>query len=191
MTSTLSDIELIVNYKTSGDKQLVGELFKRYTNFVFSVCMKYLKNSYDSEDATMQIFEKLFTDLQRFEVANFKSWLHVIAKNYCMMKLRKPNREIYTDNFVEKDFDLHHEAANEKEQQLLALEKAIAELPADQRNCVELFYINQKSYKEITEQTGYDYNKVKSYIQNGKRNLQLKLQHIVVTIILILFYIFK
>jgi RNA polymerase sigma-70 factor (ECF subfamily) len=191
LTSTLSDIELIVNYKTSGDKQLVGELFKRYTNFVFSVCMKYLKNSYDSEDATMQIFEKLFTDLQRFEVANFKSWLHVIAKNYCMMKLRKPNREIYTDNFVEKDFDLHHEAANEKEQQLLALEKAIAELPADQRNCVELFYINQKSYKEITEQTGYDYNKVKSYIQNGKRNLQLKLQHIVVTIILILFYIFK
>ena len=191
MTSTLSDIELIVNYKTSGDKQLVGELFKRYTNFVFSVCMKYLKNSYDSEDATMQIFEKIFTDLQRFEVANFKSWLHVIAKNYCMMKLRKPNREIYTDNFVEKDFDLHHEAANEKEQQLLALEKAIAELPADQRNCVELFYINQKSYKEITQQTGYDYNKVKSYIQNGKRNLQLKLQHIVVTIILILFYIFK
>lgn len=191
MTNTLSDIELIVNYKTSGDKQLVGELFKRYTNFVFSVCMKYLKNSYDSEDATMQIFEKLFTDLQRFEVANFKSWLHVIAKNYCMMKLRKPNREIYTDNFVEKDFDLHHEAANEKEQQLLALEKAIAELPADQKNCVELFYINQKSYKEITEQTGYDYNKVKSYIQNGKRNLQLKLQHIVVTIILILFYIFK
>lgn len=191
MTNTLSDIELIVNYKTSGDKQLVGELFKRYTNFVFSICMKYLKNSYDSEDATMQIFEKLFTDLQRFEVANFKSWLHVIAKNYCMMKLRKPNREIYTDNFVEKDFDLHHEAANEKEQQLLALEKAIAELPADQRNCVELFYINQKSYKEITEQTGYDYNKVKSYIQNGKRNLQLKLQHIVVTIILILFYIFK
>jgi len=191
LTNTLSDIELIVNYKTSGDKQLVGELFKRYTNFVFSVCMKYLKNSYDSEDATMQIFEKLFTDLQRFEVANFKSWLHVIAKNYCMMKLRKPNREIYTDNFVEKDFDLHHEAANEKEQQLLALEKAIAELPADQRNCVELFYINQKSYKEIIEQTGYDYNKVKSYIQNGKRNLQLKLQHIVVTIILILFYIFK
>jgi RNA polymerase sigma-70 factor (ECF subfamily) len=191
LTSTLSDIELIVNYKTSGDKQLVGELFKRYTNFVFSVCMKYLKNSYDSEDATMQIFEKIFTDLQRFEVANFKSWLHVIAKNYCMMKLRKPNREIYTDNFVEKDFDLHHEAANEKEQQLLALEKAIAELPADQRNCVELFYINQKSYKEITQQTGYDYNKVKSYIQNGKRNLQLKLQHIVVTIILILFYIFK
>jgi len=191
LTNTLSDIELIVNYKTSGDKQLVGELFKRYTNFVFSVCMKYLKNSYDSEDATMQIFEKLFTDLQRFEVANFKSWLHVIAKNYCMMKLRKPNREIYTDNFVEKDFDLHHEAANEKEQQLLALEKAIAELPADQKNCVELFYINQKSYKEITEQTGYDYNKVKSYIQNGKRNLQLKLQHIVVTIILILFYIFK
>jgi RNA polymerase sigma-70 factor (ECF subfamily) len=191
LTNTLSDIELIVNYKTSGDKQLVGELFKRYTNFVFSVCMKYLKNSYDSEDATMQIFEKLFTDLQRFEVANFKSWLHVIAKNYCMMKLRKPNREIYTDNFVEKDFDLHHEAANEKEQQLLALEKAIAELPADQRNCVELFYINQKSYKEITEQTGYDYNKVKSYIQNGKRNLQLKLQHIVVTISLILVYIFK
>jgi RNA polymerase sigma-70 factor (ECF subfamily) len=191
LTSTLSDIELIVNYKTSGDKQLVGELFKRYTNFVFSVCMKYLKNSYDSEDATMQIFEKLFTDLQRFEVANFKSWLHVIAKNYCMMKLRKPNREIYTDNFVEKDFDLHHEAANEKEHQLLALEKAIAELPTDQRKCVELFYINQKSYKEITEQTGYDYNKVKSYIQNGKRNLQLKLQHIVATIILILFYIFK
>lgn len=191
MTHSLTDIELIAQYKSSGDKHLVGELFKRYTNFVFSVCMKYLKNSYDSEDATMQIFEKLFTDLQRFEVANFKSWLHVIAKNYCMMKLRKPDREIYTDNFMEKDFLLHQDVKDDKEERLRALEKAILELPIDQRKCVELFYLNEKSYKEISDETGFDYNKVKSYIQNGKRNLQIKLQHLIASIIIFLIYIFN
>jgi len=186
----LSDIEIISLYKTNDDKVLVGELFTRYTDFVFAVCMKYLRNTYDCEDATMQIFEKLIIDLKRFEVNNFKSWLHVIAKNYCMMKLRKPDREIYIEKFMEKDLEFHQDNSQEKEQQLQALEKAITELTTEQKQCVELFYIQQKSYTEISDATGFDYKKVKSYIQNGKRNLQIKLQHITIAIAIIINWLF-
>jgi RNA polymerase sigma factor (sigma-70 family) len=102
-------------YKDSKNKDYVGELYRRYTGFVVAVCRNYLNNTADCEDACMQIFEKLFNDLLRFEVANFKSWLHVIAKNHCMMILRKPHREIFTDQFVEKHDAIHLHEAKEKD----------------------------------------------------------------------------
>lgn len=179
-------------YKDSKNKDYVGELYKRYTGFVVAVCRNYLNNTADCEDACMQIFEKLFSDLLRFEVANFKSWLHVIAKNHCMMILRKPHREIFTDQFVEKLDAVHLQDAKEKEEMLQQLEQAITELTTEQKVCVELFYIQEKSYKEIESITGYDYNKVKSYIQNGKRNLQLRLNKIIFTALaLLVLYIFN
>lgn len=173
-------------YKSSKDKDYVGELFTRYTGFVVSICRNYLHNLEDCEDASMQIFEKLFNDLLRFEVANFKSWLHVITKNHCMMMLRKPQREIFTDQFVEKDDAFHLHEAKEKEEMLQQLESAIQELTEEQKKCVQLFFIEEKSYKEIESLTGYDYKQVKSYIQNGKRNLQHKLNKIIFTAIALL-----
>jgi RNA polymerase sigma-70 factor (ECF subfamily) len=53
------------------------------------------------------------------------------------------------------------------------LEKCIETLGDEQKQCVKLFYLQEKCYKEITESTGFDMNKVKSYIQNGKRNLKI------------------
>lgn len=180
-----SDIELIKNYKQSNKTLYVGELYKRYTRFVFLISMKYLKNETDSKEAVMQIFEKLLTDLKKHKIENFKSWLHVVTKNFCFQELRRRQNfqkkhdeyENFSTSFMEKEEEMHHSIEQQKEIKLQALEKAVSELNNEQRKCIELFYLQEKSYKEVVELTGFEMKKVKSYIQNGKRNLKLLLQN--------------
>jgi len=180
-----SDNDLIMNYKQSSNTLFAGELYKRYTRFVFLISLKYLKNEDLSKDAVMAIFEKILTDLKKHEIENFKSWLHVVTKNFCLQELRKNKSlqkkhndyENFSNLFMEKEEDLHHTFENESEKKLLMLEKALEGLNNEQKTCVKLFYLQEKSYKEITEITGFDVNKVKSFIQNGKRNLKISLQN--------------
>lgn len=156
-------------------------LFERYTALVFGVCMKYLKNEDDTKDAVMLIFEKLSDDLKKHEIAYFKGWLHTVAKNHCLMQLRsKQSLKLKTDElkkdvkeFVEINYSLHPTNDNIKEKQLVQLEVAIKSLKDEQRMCVELFYLKEKSYQEIAEVTGFSLNNVKSFIQNGKRNIKI------------------
>lgn len=178
------DDELVKHYRISGDKMAVGELFKRHSLMCFAVCNKYLRNEEQAEDAAMNIFEKLFEDLKKHEVQNFKSWLHSVCRNYCLMQLRKQEMKIsknmvYLDDdttFMELQNFLHQETSEaDKEQKLRMLENAIKELKDKQRECIELFYLQQKSYDEISRLTGYTNNDVKSNIQNGKRNLKILL----------------
>jgi RNA polymerase sigma factor (sigma-70 family) len=179
------DADLIRQYKQTLDTAFAGELYERYTHLVFGVCMKYLKNEEDSKDAVMQIFEKLLTELKHHEVTNFKSWLHVLAKNHCLMWLRsarvRHQKSIITFEIkedVETEGFMHPSGEDNGtlEENLVALEKGMQELPVEQKRCIELFYLQQKCYKEITEITGYEMKKVKSYIQNGKRNLKIYLE---------------
>jgi RNA polymerase sigma-70 factor (ECF subfamily) len=172
-----SDLELVSLFKESGDNSYIGELFKRYAHLIFGVCMKYLKDEEDSKDAVMQIFEKLPEDLKKHEITNFKGWLHSVAKNHCLMELRsktaKQEKDIQLkveyETFMEYDEELHLN----KEQELVNLEEAIKELKEEQKICIELFYLHEKSYQEVVAITGYEMNKVKSCIQNGKRNLKI------------------
>ncbi len=180
------DNELIKLYKRTADTAYAGELYERYVHLVYGVCMKYLKNEEDSKDASMQIFEKLLVELKTHDVANFKSWLHVLAKNHCLMWLRsarvKQQKSIITYEVtedVETGNGLHllkDEESGNLEVHLVALEKGLLDLPVEQKQCIELFYLQGKCYKEITDITGYEMKKVKSYIQNGKRNLKIYLE---------------
>jgi RNA polymerase sigma-70 factor (ECF subfamily) len=178
------DNELIRLYRRTSDTAHAGELYERYVHLVYGVCMKYLKNEEDSKDAVMQIFEKLLVELKSHEITNFKSWLHVLAKNHCLMWLRsarvRHEKSILTfevSEDMENGNGLHltEEDVN-LEDNLVMLEKGIQVLPAEQKQCIELFYLQQKCYKEIVEISGYDLKKVKSYIQNGKRNLKIYLE---------------
>jgi RNA polymerase sigma factor (sigma-70 family) len=174
------DLQLVAMYKQTDNNNCIGVLFQRYTHLIFGVCMKYLKNEADAEDASMQIFEKLLSDLKKHEVQQFKGWLHMVCKNYCLMQLRsgaskqKHNKAIQAEfgSFVESDNDLHQLLENTKEMQLTFMEECMKKLNAEQKLCVELFFLQEKSYKEITTITSYSVNNVKSYIQNGKRNLK-------------------
>lgn len=174
--SGLADNELIDLYKQSGDTAFVGVLFNRYMTAVYGVCLKYLKDRDVSKDAVMQIFEKLIDSLKEHEIVYFKSWLYTTAKNHCLMAIRSQkgrNFQEFSPDIMENGSLLHPEDEPEMESNLVKLEKCIEHLAAEQKHCVTLFYLQHKCYREIVEITGFDDNKVKSYIQNGKRNLKL------------------
>lgn len=179
--SSLSDLELVALYQKSADKKIVGELFRRYTRFVFLVCMNYLEDEEKARDAAMQVFENLFVTLARHGIRNFKSWLHVVTKNHCLMQLRQEKHQQIVPEEWEKVYPGNMESPslmnpyNDEEESLQDLEKAILMLSKEQRICIELFYLKKKSYLEIVEITGDSYQQVKSNIQNGKRNLKILL----------------
>lgn len=162
-------------YKRSGDLAVLGELYQRYMDLVYGVCLKYYKESERAKDSVMQIFEELVTKLQKHEVENFKAWLHQLAKNHCLMQLRTP-RNLKTVEFnpdtVQSGENLHLNAVLEKEENFKRLEKCLENLAEEQRETITLFYLNGKCYNEIVEITGIEWNRVRSYIQNGRRNLK-------------------
>jgi RNA polymerase sigma factor (sigma-70 family) len=170
------DAKLIAEYKNTGDLDALGTLYNKYMHLVFGVCLNYFKDEEQSKDAVMQIFEELVTKLKVHEVQNFKSWLHVLTRNHCLMALRKSakqNNVSIDDTFVENSEFVHLDIDNTKETQLTIMEKCMETLPEEQRKSVDLFYLQEKCYKEVADITGYDMLKVKSYIQNGKRNLKI------------------
>lgn len=176
-----SDNEVINLYLTSGDNSWVGLLYERYGHLVLGLCIKYLRNRDEAADAAMQIFEGLLSDLKKHKITYFKSWLYAYSKNFCLMALRrrqstlKKELELHENVHLVMDFsDPSH--LHEKEKQVLLLEKAIALLNPEQKTCIHLFYLQNKSYSEICGLTGYSANDVKSYIQNGKRNLKIKME---------------
>lgn len=170
------DLALIASYKSSGNLDVLGILYNRYMHLVFGVCLNYLKDEEQSKDAVMQIFEELVVKLKIHEVQNFKSWLHVLSRNHCLMALRKNSKHTtvsLADAFVENTEFVHLDIDDTKETKLTVMEMCMKTLPEEQRVSVDLFYLQEKCYKEVVELTGYDMSKVKSYIQNGKRNLKI------------------
>jgi len=171
------DKELLIAFKQTGNINLLSTLYQRYMDLVFGVCLKYFKDAERSKDAVMDIFDELNTKLRVHEVENFKSWLHVLARNHCLMQLRSP-RNIKTTEFnpvfmySEQNTHLNGEVL-EKEENFKKLEQCMDSLPDEQKQAVQLFYLESKCYNEIAAITGFDWNKVRSYIQNGKRNLKL------------------
>jgi RNA polymerase sigma factor (sigma-70 family) len=179
-TEKLSDAELLKQYRETGDKFFVGELFKRYSHLVFGVCLSYFKDKDESKDAVMHIFEKLFEGLRRNEVQHFPAWLSFVSRNFCISELRKKKvRSAREEEMTyETKLDLMEEPMPETEVQAGQVEAALKTLKDDQRICVELFFLKGKSYKEISEVTGFSDKEVKSFIQNGKRNLKISLSTI-------------
>jgi RNA polymerase sigma factor (sigma-70 family) len=174
--SEMTDQELLAQFKLSGDLNWAGMLYNRYTSMVYGVCLKYLKDREEAKDAVMQLFEKLTTTLKTHEIEHFKSWLYVTARNQCLMQLRSKKGK-YTEEIspllMETSTEVHLEERDEMESNLSKLENCIEKLGHEHKACVQMFFLQQKCYKDITVLTGFDLNKVKSFIQNGKRNLKI------------------
>lgn len=175
-STVVSEAEMLLAYRKTGDLEILGKLYGKYMDLVFGLCLKYLKDEDRSKDAVMQIFEQLITKLKIHEVSNFKSWLYTLSRNYCLMEIRLLNKHEFVnidDVGVETSTVLHQDEENLKESQLTHMGKCMETLPEEQRLSVDLFYLQQKCYKEVADITGFEINKVKSYIQNGKRNLKI------------------
>ncbi|WP_080057897.1 RNA polymerase sigma factor [Spirosoma aerolatum] len=174
---------LLAAYRATGDLAILGELYEQHMELIYAVCFNYLRDEEEAKDAVMNLFEQLITDLRRHDVQQFGPWLHSVARNYCLMQLRKSqahptvalvnqaesdaNGES-TDEFTSDDTDLP-----ELEEDLTRMEACLLMLPSEQQVCLTLFYLERKTYTEVAEQTGYDLKQVKSYLQNGRRNLKI------------------
>lgn len=173
---TKSDAELLGLYLQTDRSEYLGDLYNRYIPLVYGLCLKYLKDASSAEDAVMQIFEVLLDKVGKFEIKEFRTWLYTVAKNHCLQLLRKTKREIVTDfggMVMESDDSAHLFDREEGEMRLAALQKCLEQLPAPQRESVRLFFLEEKSYAEVADETNYQLKSVKSYIQNGKRNLKI------------------
>jgi RNA polymerase sigma factor (sigma-70 family) len=173
------DGELIAAYRQNSDLKIVGELYSRYMQLLYGVCLKYLGESEAAKDAVMDIFEELTQKLLKHEVGNFRGWLYTLAKNHCLMKLRSSGRtkvQSFDPDHMQTAEELHLKDKIEQEEQFDRLSKCIETLAADQKTVIQLFYLQNKCYKEIETTTGMEWKKVRSHIQNGRRNLKICMQ---------------
>lgn len=183
--SRQTDEWLIAQFRDTGDLEFLGTLYERYMHLVFGLCLKYLKDREASRDATMQIFEKLVVEIPKREIENFKPWLHVLTKNYCLMHLRAEKTKTSQQKkmweseafLMESATALHHNDEGKLEEDLEVLKKCIDQLKSEQKECVNLFYIEEKCYQEIADLLDIELKKVKSHIQNGKRNLKICMEN--------------
>lgn len=174
--TAISELELLAEYRSTGNLELLGKLYEQYMPLVFGLCLKYFRDEEQSKDAVMQIFEELVKKLRLHEVTNFKAWLYTLSRNYCLMVLRSSSKHemlSIDENFMENEAFVHLNLEDDTEEKLSIMVKCIEDLPSEQKVSINLFYMEQKCYKEVADQTGFELNKVKSYIQNGKRNLKI------------------
>jgi RNA polymerase sigma factor (sigma-70 family) len=175
----IEDKELLQRYYQENNNEWLGILLQRYTMLLLGVCMKYLKNEEDAKDSVQQVFLKVINDLPKYKVEFFKSWLYMVAKNHCLMKLRDSGKftsEINENVLATADETDTTKRAIEKDIDLNNMEIALEQLNNEQKLCVTLFYLQKKTYQQISENTGYTVMQVKSHIQNGKRNLKIYMQ---------------
>jgi len=179
----LSDEALLKEYKQTGNKELFADLFKKHVTVVYGTCLFYLQNKDEAQDATMQLFEKLMLDINQRDIENFKGWLSFVVRNHCISLIRKKNTHTkHTKSYYEfeyQDSQYETEEAIQKVSDDAMLERMKQVLPSlkePQRICIELFYLKNKSYQDIAADTNYTLNEIKSYIQNGKRNLKLLIE---------------
>jgi RNA polymerase sigma-70 factor (ECF subfamily) len=177
----IEDQQLLQQFYADNNNEWLGILLQRYSLLLFGVCMKYLKNEEEAKDGVQQVFIKAITELHKYKVDYFKSWIYMVAKNHCLMKLRdkgKYTTEINDQLLASPDEITDRKRHIEKDLVLSNLEAALLQLNKEQQLCITLFYLEKKSYQEITISTGFTILQVKSHIQNGKRNLKILMERL-------------
>ncbi len=176
----LSDQELLERFHSDHDNEWLGILLQRYTLLLLGVCMKYLKNEEEAKDSVQQVFLKVIQELHKYKVEFFKSWLYMVAKNHCLMRLREKQGKITAEitdrlaGYADEGSDRQLLLQNDHTLELMT--EALEELNTEQKQCVTLFYLQKKSYQQVSDETGFSMLQVKSYIQNGKRNLKILIE---------------
>ena len=176
----ITDQELLEKFYRDHNNEWLGILLQRYTLLLLGVSMKYLKNEEEAKDSVQQIFLKVIQELHKYKVEYFKSWLYMVAKNHCLMKLRDRHGKItaeISDRLAAKpEEETDFQKLVQNDHRLDLMESALKDLNPEQQQCVTLFYLEKKSYQEISDSTGFSLLQVKSYIQNGKRNLKILIE---------------
>lgn len=176
ISSEKPDEELVLAYRTSGDLAVLAELYQRYMDLVYGVCLKYLQEPEDAKDSVLAIYQELIPKLQKHDVSYFKGWLYQVAKNHCLMLLRsgkKMARSQMDVSLMQSGETVHLNGELDKEENFRHMYFCLGQLIPEQKQVLELFYLESKCYNQIVEVTGIEWNKVRSFIQNGRRNLKI------------------
>jgi RNA polymerase sigma-70 factor (ECF subfamily) len=171
-----TDEELLKRYRATNRTDYLGRLYDRYIPLVYGLCLKYMQREDDAQDAVMQLFEELISKVMQHDIRDFRTWLYSVARNHCLQILRSQANTIQVDlypDFMESDETLHLFDDDEENERLPALQKCMEKLPETQQRSIRLFFMEERSYADIADVTGYSLKSVKSYIQNGKRNLKI------------------
>lgn len=177
---SLTDEEMVLLYQKEGDLEILGELYNRYLEMMYGVCLKYLKNTADAEDTVMQIFEIIMRRIKNHNIENFSGWLYRVAANHCLDILRKKTRDKEKENEIinmqsradSRQYNEEFQEISEKEIQLQTMEDCIQKLKAMQKDTIQLFYLKKNTYEEVAEKLGITWSQTRSYVQNGRRNLK-------------------
>lgn len=174
------DQTLLALYRKNGNRYYLGVLLQRYSLLLFGLCMKYLKEEEKARDATQQVFLKVIAEVHKYEISYFKSWIYTVARNHCLMELRKSENMVNADflDYEETAEHYHYSLPRQEEREarenlLTAIENGLMQLQSPQQECVKMFYFDKLSYQQIADKTGLSLKTVKSAIQNGKRNLRI------------------
>jgi RNA polymerase sigma-70 factor (ECF subfamily) len=167
--------ELIEKYKATEDQNYVAELYRPYLPLVYGLCLKYLRNKTEAEDASMDIYINLLKKLKSHKIENFKSWLYVVTKNHCLDKLRSRTAKFSKESEAKVVYSerVYHPDNEENEEEVKKLQDCLENLPANQKKSIDMFYYQKRSYKEIASITGWTWSNIRSFIQNGRRNLKI------------------
>ena len=177
--------ESVAAYRATGDLTILGELYEQHMELIYAVCYNYLRDEDEAKDAVMSLFEQLVSDLKKHDVQQFGPWLHTVARNYCLMQLRRKQAHPQTEFVVNGNDETDHESLSllleepdglEQEENLTRMEACLKTLPVEQQTCLTLFYLEHKTYTDVADLTGFTLKQVKSYLQNGRRNLKLCMQ---------------
>lgn len=175
-----SDEALLSLFRETEKHDYFTALYSRYIPLIYGLCLNYLKTKEDAQDAVMELFADVQEKALRYEIKTFRTWIYSVTKNYCLNILRSKQEIIAVEinaHFMELvDFPVLFNESNKRENFRL-LQHCLDQLPEPQQKSIQLFFMEDQSYADIAATTGYHLKSVKSYIQNGKRNLKICIDH--------------
>ncbi len=171
-----TDEELLARYKQTGNSEHFGVLYNRYIPLIYGLCLKYLKNITLAEDAVMDIFEDILPKVQRYDIREFRTWIYTVARHHALAAATDSKQTATMElipEIVQSSPTMVWADADDTTDREQMLEECMQQLPDVQRVAIQKFYFEGKSYADIVDETGLHLKSVKSYIQNGKRNLRI------------------
>ena len=174
-----SDKELLSKYRDTKDQKWLSQLFGRYVQLIYGVCLRYTPDVREAEDFTMEIYQKVADKALTHQIKSFKSWVYVVSKHHCLEHIRKITGrriESFDPNFMQMQSEFH--PIDEMEDKMVmeakfeVMEHCLKKLNDLQKLSIELFYYKNKSYVEIANLIEDEVSQVRSYLQNGRRNIK-------------------
>lgn len=169
-------LEELIDKCKKGDRKAQEQLYRKYSNILFGICLKYSRNKREAEDNLHDGFITIYEKIGQYESrGSFEGWIKRITINTILQKYRKEEYlKVVTEN-VEEEVDIDTAFADIELQTLL---KYIQELPNKYRMTFNLYVLDGYSHKEISNFLGTSIGTSKSNLARARKILKEKIENI-------------